>query len=140
MGQHPGVDQLIQHTDGQRRDVLGAQVVQNQQVSLLAGGQPFLIVGVVKVLLAQLGGQCGGTGVQHIMSAFQYGICNRQRQMCLAQAAVAHEQQIRAVGAEPGRVVLTVIQQLAHVFPRGNAQLRLHIGAVPLHLKARKLA
>ena len=31
VGQHPGVDQLIQHADGQRRDVLGAQVVQNPQ-------------------------------------------------------------------------------------------------------------
>ena len=40
MAEHTGVDQLIQYADGQLADVLGAQVVQNQQVGLLAGIQP----------------------------------------------------------------------------------------------------
>lgn len=40
VAEHTGVDQLIQYADGQLADVLGAQVVQNQQVGLLAGIQP----------------------------------------------------------------------------------------------------
>ena len=140
MGQHPGVDQLIQHTDGQRRDVLGAQVVQNQQVGLLTGGQPLVVGRVVEVLAPQLRGQRSGACVQHVVAALQHGVGNRQRQMCLAQAGVAHEQQVRAVLAEFGGVAAAVVQQLAHVLPRGDAQLRLHGIAVALDLKAGKLA
>ena len=140
VGQHPGVDQLVQHADRQRGDVLGAQVVQNQQVGLLTGGQPLVIVGIVEVLAPQLGGQRGGARVQHVVAALQHSIGNRQRQMCFAKAGVPHKQQIRAVLAEPRGVVAAVVQQLAHILLRRDAQLGLDSVAVALDLKARKLA
>ena len=140
MAEHTGVDQLIQYADGQLADVLGAQVVQNQQVGLLTGGQPLVVGRVVEVLAPQLRGQRGGACVQYVVAALQHGVGNRQRQMCLAQAGVAHEQQVRAALAEFGGVAAAVVQQFAHVLPRGDAQLRLHGVAVALDLKAGKLA
>ena len=49
LGEHPSVDQFIQHTDGQRSDVFGPQIVQDQKIRFLAGVQPFVAAVKIKV-------------------------------------------------------------------------------------------
>ena len=140
LGQHAGIDQLIQHADGQRGDVLGAQVIHNQQVGFLAGGQPLVAAVVVEVLAAQPGSQRGGTGVQHVMAALQHGVSNGQRQVGLAQAAAAHKQQVLAFAVKLSSVVFAQFQQLGHVSAGGHAKLRHQCVRVTVHVKGAELA
>ena len=63
MAEHAGVDQLIQHADGQGGDVLGTQIIQNEQIGFLAGFQPAVLAVPVKMFPAQLGSQSGAAGV-----------------------------------------------------------------------------
>ena len=89
MTQHPRVDELVQHTDGQLTDVFGAKVIQNQQVCFLAGIQPGVIVVPVKMFPSKLGGQGGRTCVKHVKAAVKDRVGDGQCQVGLAQAGTA---------------------------------------------------
>ena len=140
MAEHTGVDQLIQYADGQLADVLGAQVVQNQQVGLLAGIQPGVFGGTVKVFAPQLSGQRGGAGVQHIKPAVQNCVCNGKCHVGFSQPGTANKHQAAAFRRKAVGVPLAVGQHFAHVVPRGATQLRLRLGGVAVQFEGIKAA